>query len=248
MQARIFAFRLHCSIGAACHCHAAIWMLLWALLIPGRQCAAAQTTQGSWQLQISGHHSFVFGETGFGGGIRIPWEVVIQFQVRDGDYLLGSGSARWLDRVEGISQPPGWFRCQQVAGTYLDSNLALHQTPRVRFAAFPVGGSMMQGRVRLQPGYQPPGNYLAVTYECVDEGVRAENWFALAERGKQVLGKRQDVETRRDPERQIARVREVAALPPERSIELPLEDGWTFSQGGADDGSAVRFRLQRLDD
>ena len=66
------------------------------LLAVATEADTIRAADGSWQLQIRGHHSFIYGEPGFGGGIRIPWEVVIQFQVRDGEYLSGSGSARWL--------------------------------------------------------------------------------------------------------------------------------------------------------
>jgi len=208
--------------------------------------AAVAAGDGAWRLTIEGHQTFLFGEARFGGGIRVPWEVVIEFEVRQGEYGLGSGSARWLRNEEMLSRPPGWFVCSQVDGTYLDSNLALHETPRVRFAAFPVAGELRDGRILLQPGYEAPGNYLAVIYECMTENPIAENWFALAERGKQVLGKRQDAETRRDAARQVARVREVAALPPESQLDLPLEAGWTFSQGAADGDRRVTYNLRQL--
>ncbi len=218
------------------------------LLLAMPLCAAsAAPLDGRWELRITGHNGYLFGEPGFGGGLRIPWEVVIQFQVGDGQYRVGNGSARWLDRVTALSYPPGWFDCRQVEGTYLDSNLALHETPRVRFAAFPVAGEVSDGRVVLQPGYEPPGNYLAVTYQCATDNPLAYNWFPLAERGKQILGKRQDAEKKSAGDHQQVRVREVASLPPETSIELRLEDGWRFSQGSAEDASLIVYRLRRLD-
>lgn len=221
--------------------------VLWILLALSGSILAAEPGDGRWQLRLSGHQSFVFGETGFGGGVRIPWEVVIEFQIRDGEYLIGSGRARWLDRVIALSYPSGWFSCKPVDGTYLDSNLALHETPRVRFSGFPVAGELDAGRVRLQPGYSSPGNYLAVTYECTTDNPVADNWFPLAERGKQVMGKRQDAETRRDGVRQVARVREVAALPPVSQMDLPLQADWSFAQGSDDAASFVSYQLQRLE-
>lgn len=209
--------------------------------------AAAEAVDGRWQLQISGHNSYLFGEPGFGGGVRIPWEVVIQFAVSGGGYQLGSGSARWLNETAPLSHPPGWFSCRSVAGTYLDSNLTLHETPRVRFAGFPVAGEVREGRVSLQPGYRPPGNYLAVTYECASDNPLAYNWFPIAERGKQILGKRQDAEKTSAGDSQRVRVREVASLPPETGLDLPLEDGWSFTRGTADDDSLVSYRLRRLE-
>ena len=200
---------------------------------------------GAWRLEITGHQTFFYGESMLGGGIRIPWEVVIEFEASQGRFRVGNGRARWLDSSATVSYPAGWFDCRQVEGSYLDSNLVMHQTPRVRFAAFPVAGEVRDGRVTLQPGYEPPGNYLAVTYLCVTENPIAENWFAVAERGKQVLGKRQDSETTRDGDWQSARVREVAALPPEGSLDLPLTDGWLFIEGAPDSDRYIRFSLSR---
>lgn len=208
--------------------------------------ARSEVVDGRWELRLSGHNSYLFGEPGLAGGLRIPWEVVIQFQIQAGEYRLGSGSARWVDEVTALSYPPGWFSCRQVEGSYLDSNLKLHETPRVRFAGFPVAGEVRERRVLLQPGYQPPGNYLAVTYECVTDNPRAYDWFALAERGKQILGKRQDAEKQGAGDSQRVRVREVAPLPPEGGLELPLQDGWAFTQGGVDDASRIGYRLRRL--
>jgi len=206
-----------------------------------------QASDGQWQLQISGHNSYLFGERDLGGGLRIPWEVVIEFTVRDGEYRAGSGRARWVDEVEPLSYPDAWFSCSQVEGTYLDSNLHLHDTPRVRFPVFPVSGEVSGGLVQLQPGYEPPGNYLAITFACETGNPLADAWFALAERGKQVMGKRQDAEKQRDGDRQRARVREVAALQPEVRIEIPLQPGWSFAQGMRDDLHSVVYRLQRVD-
>lgn len=217
---------------------------LWALLVP--PVVVATEGDGAWRLEISGHQTFLFGESFLGGGVRIPWEVVIEFNVRQGQFGIGSGSARWLDRATAVSHPGDWFDCRQVAGSYLDSNLALHQTPRVRFAGFPVAGEVRDGRVTLQPGYEPPGNYLAVTYRCETDNPLADNWFAFAERGKQVFGKRQDAETSQEEGRLSARVREVAGLPPEGALDLPLVDGWRFVQGGEAADRQVRFALKRL--
>lgn len=210
--------------------------------------AAAQAgPEGHWELTISGHSSYVFGDPDVGGGIRVPWEVAIRFTIADGAFQVGSGSARWIDRVDALSQPPGWFSCRPVNGSYLDRSLHLHETPRLRFAGFPVSGELVDGRVILQPGYDPPGNYLAVTYECEADVSVAETWFGLAERGKQILGKRQDAEKRVEGDRHHVRVREVASVPPESRLDLPLRDGWTFAQGARDDPEAQAYRLRRLD-
>ena len=206
---------------------------------------AAADVDGRWRLTITGHHTYLFGEPQLGAGLRMPWEVVIGFQVRDGEFALGSGRARLTGEAEPLSHPPGWLTCRQVGGTYLDSSLTLHETPRIRFAVFPLAGELDGQAVTLRPGYQPPGNYLAVTYECETRDERAGNWFAFAERGKQVLGKRQDAERRVDGDHRHVRVREVISLPPEGSLTLPLVDDWQFTRGSPDDNSWISYRLRR---
>ncbi|MCB1803249.1 MAG: hypothetical protein KDI82_16275 [Gammaproteobacteria bacterium] len=207
--------------------------------------AVAGGADGRWRLSIDGHNSYLFGEPQLGGGVRIPWQVDIEFRVRDGQFELGTASARLDGDAEPLSYPPSWFDCRQVEGTYLDSSLSLHETPRIRFAKFPVAGEVDGKVVRLRPGYEPPGNYLAVTYECVAADGRASEWFGLAERGKQVMGKRQDAEKQSRADGLHARVREVVALPPESSLELPLVDGWQFSFGTPQEQSWRRYRLVR---
>jgi hypothetical protein len=202
----------------------------------------------AWRLTLNGHQSFVFGDDRLAGGLRVPWEVVIDFHVDDGEFLLGHGRARWIDKLDVISTPAGWFECRKVPGTYLDSNLVMHETPRVRLAAFPVAGAVDDGRVQLRPAFSTPGNYIALTYECETQNPTASNWFPFAERGKQILGKRQDIEIRQDGDHQWVRVREVMSLPPEEMLELPLRDGWTFVRGAPDAPRYVAYRLRKLAD
>lgn len=206
---------------------------------------AAAEIDGRWRLTIAGHNTYLFGEPQLGAGLRMPWEVVIGFRVNDGAFEVGHGRARLIGEATPLSHPPGWLSCLQVSGTYLDSSLTLHETPRIRFAAFPVAGEVNGQEIILRPGYRPPGNYLAVTYECETRDPRASEWFAFAERGKQVLGKRQDAERRVDGDLRHVRVREVATLPPEGSLTLPLIDGWQFTRGSADDDSWISYRLSR---
>lgn len=207
--------------------------------------AVAADTDGRWRLTITGHNTYCYGEPQVGGGLRLPWETVIGFRIDAGAFELGNGRARISGPTANVSHPPGWVQCEQVQGSYLDSSLMLHETPCIRFAAFPVAGEVVDGRVVLRPGYRPPGNYLAPTYECMLRDSRAGHWFALAERSKQVLGKRQDAEKQIDGERLTARVREVVVLPPEASLTLPLKAGWQFTDGLPDDDRHVVYRLAR---
>lgn len=222
------------------------WVLLSVLLsggIPGAGIAG----ENVWRLTLSGHHTYFFGDVNYGGGLRIPWEVVIEFGIVDGAYGYGNGRARWIDDIRAVSGPADWFDCRKVNGTYLDRNLNLHETPRVRLGAFPVAGAVHDGRVRLQPGYAPPGNYLAVTYECETDNPAADSWFGFAERGKQVHGKRQDIETRQRGAYQWVRVREVESIPPAGEIDLPLQDGWAFEQGSETGRRRVLMQLELVE-
>lgn len=218
-----------------------LFLLVWVF----SQYAMSADSDGRWRLTINGHNTYYYGEPQLGGGLRVPWEVVIRFRIEDAMFTTGSGSAQMTGQPLALSHPPGWVHCEQVQGSYLDSSLTLHETPRVRFSAFPVAGELVDNEIVLRPGYRPPGNYLAVTYECVLHDSRASHWFALAERGKQVLGKRQDAEKRVEGERLSARVREVVVLPPETGLTLPLRDGWHFVRGSEEDGRQVEYRLQR---
>ena len=60
-----------------------------------------------------------------------------------------------------------------------------------------------------------------------------------------IVDERPDAERRVDGDRRHVRVREVAALPPEGSLTLPLSDGWQFTRGSADDDSWISYRLSR---
>jgi hypothetical protein len=205
--------------------------------------ALAQAGDGQWRLDIDGHNTYLYGEPQLGGGLRIGWRVVVRFAISGGEFSVGHGTAEMDGEPVPLSYPPGWVACRDVEGSYLDSNLKLHRTPRIRFSRFPVAGAVEGDAVSLQPGYGAPGNYLAVTYECTLQDERGDQWFALAERGKQVMGKRQDAERRSQGDRQHVRVREVVGVPPETEVTLPLVDGWQFSSGSPDAAIWVRYRL-----
>lgn len=220
------------------------WLLMGLLAVA--RPLWAEDIDGGWRFTLSGHNTYLYGEPDLGGGLRMRWEVVIEFDIRDGVFVAGNGRSHWIGPPQALSNPVGWFRCTQVEGSYLDSNLNLHETPHARFTAFPVVGEVQAQTVTLRPAYGIPGNYLAVTYECASEQAPGDNWFAVAERGKQTMGKRQDAERVGHDGVPRVRVREVVGLPPDASVELPLSDGWTFATGGDDDYSPVRYRLQRL--
>lgn len=222
----------------------AVFLSVAVLLSP----VALAGSDGRWQLTVSGHHTFVFGDRILTAGLRIPWETVIEFQVRDGEYLLGFGESRWLPEVSSVSRPRGWFSCRLSQGTYLDRTLHLQETPWVRYAKFPVAGAVRDHEVELKPDLRPPGNYLALTYHCETDNPLAENWFIFAARAKQEEGRRQDAVTALDGEHRSVEIKEVRTLPPEGALTLPLQDGWFLQVGEAEAPDRVSYRLARLPD
>ena len=206
---------------------------------------AAQQADGDWRLQIEGHHRFVFGDQVLHGYVQIPWEVVLDFSISNGEFRSGVGSARWLDKTVTGSLPPQWIECRLQPGSYLDRNLKMREMPRVRFAKFPLAGALEKGQLQIQPGYQPPGNYLAISYGCDTRNPTASEWFIFATRARDEEGKRQDAETRVAGEHRSVAVREVKSLPPQNGLSLPLQAGWFFQQGSEESEYFAQYRLQR---
>lgn len=219
---------------------ASMFLLLLAA-VPASVMAASE----NWLLTIEGRQHYTHGDAVLGGGVSIPWQVELEFKLKDGVFVGGSGQARWLDDIDDLSVPKGWFSCSLQQGTYLDSNGQLRPTPRMRFPAFPLAGAVHNGELTLRAGYDRPGNYLAVTYACETTRPFADNWFIFAERAKQEQGKRQDATTREQGDRRSVSVSEVQSLPPAGLLKLPLRDGWFFVTESSFDGSEVRYSLRR---
>ena len=224
-------------------------LLITALgVMVGLTDAAAASTDGRWQLSISGHYTFVFGDRELTSGLRIPWESEIEFSIRDGHYELGYGRSRWLPPATSVSHPAGWFSCALSAGTFLDRSLRMQETPWVRYPAFPVAGALENGLITLKPDVQPPGNYLALTYHCESDEPIAHEWFMFAARGRQEEGRRQDAVTQQRDTHRSAENKEVRPIPPRGAMELPLRDGWLFKEGDAQALDSVTYQLRRLPD
>lgn len=198
-----------------------------------------------WRLTIEGHHRFVFGDRVLHGYVQIPWSVQLDFQVQPDGSIRGVGSARWLDKITTGSRPENWITCGLEQGSYLDSNLRMQETPRVRFARFPLVGQVDGQTLMLKPGYSPPGNYLAVTYACHSQNPTAGNWFVFAQRARNEEGKRQDAQTKEEQHVRNAKISEVKILPPATGLTLPLQEGWFFNEGTQDADYFAQFRLQR---
>jgi len=199
----------------------------------------------SWELKIHGHHRYVFGDVILQGFVELPWEVSVNFTVDQGRFVAGSGLAQWKGGAKKGSHPPQWFSCELLEGSYLDPNLKLLEMPRVRFSRFPIAGDLDQGLLTIRPGYEVPGNYLAIRYGCETRDPGAVEWFLFASRSKNEEGKRQDAEINEQGDYRSAVIREVKVLPPNDVISLPLQDGWSFQQGHQDADYFAVYELKR---
>jgi len=199
----------------------------------------------SWELKIHGHHRYVFGDVILQGFVELPWEVSVNFTVDQGRFVGGSGLAQWKGGAKKGSHPPQWFSCELLEGSYLDPNLKLLEMPRVRFSRFPIAGDLDQGLLTIRPGYEVPGNYLAIRYGCETRDPGAVEWFLFASRSKNEEGKRQDAEISEKGNYRSAVIREVKVLPPNDVISLPLQDGWSFQQGHQDADYFAVYELKR---
>ena len=225
----------------------ALHLTLGLILVVCPSLVAAQF-DGRWQLSITGHYTFVFGDRELTAGLRIPWESKIEFSVQDGHYTVGFGRSRWLPQVTSVSHPAGWFSCKLSSGTFLDRSLRLQETPWIRYPAFPVAGVLENGLLTLKPDMRPPGNYLALTYRCESDEPYAHEWFMFASRGRQEEGRRQDAVTQQRESHRNADIKEVRPIPPRGAMTLPLREDWSFKEGDAAALDSVTYQLQRLPD
>ena len=208
-------------------------------------CAPAAWAAESWELKIHGHHRYVFGDVILQGYVQLPWEVSVTFTVDQGQFVAGSGLAQWKGSASMGSHPPQWFNCELLEGSYLDPNLKLLEMPRVRFSRFPIAGTIEQDQLTIRPGYEVPGNYLAIRYGCETRDPGAVEWFLFASRSKNEEGKRQDAELNEQGDYRSAVIREVKVLPPNDVVSMPLQDGWSFQQGHQEADYFATYQLTR---
>ncbi|MGA0936762.1 MAG: hypothetical protein ACO3SM_02080 [Sedimenticolaceae bacterium] len=216
------------------------WLMFLLML-----CAPAAWAAESWELKIHGHHRYVFGDVILQGYVQLPWEVSVTFTVDQGQFVAGSGLAQWKGSASKGSHPPQWFNCELLKGSYLDPNLKLLEMPRVRFSRFPIAGVIEQGQLTIRPGYEVPGNYLAIRYGCETRDPGAVEWFLFASRSKNEEGKRQDAEINEQGDYRSAVIREVKVLPPNDVVSMPLQDGWSFQQGHQEADYFATYQLTR---
>ena len=201
-----------------------------------------------WALDISGEQRFSYGDHRIQGSVTLPWKVEINFSIDETnkEFLVGFGRASFEKKPQYNSIPENWIQCEIQDGTFLTAGLKEVSLPTIRFEKFPIGGEILGEKILLKPGFDAPGNYLAVKYKCKTDKPAAVEWFDFAKMAKEEQGKRQSAwETVKENHREVL-ISEVKIIPPQDAIEIPLQNGWSFSQGTDDSEFKVNYNLKKL--
>lgn len=227
--------------------HRVAWIVLYvatALLFSAP--ANADDINGEWRLSITGNSLFFFGTRMLTAGVKQDWEVVIDFQVTNNQFDIGTGNARLIGPPVPYSNPEGMFECVTTEGVYLDRGLHEVSTPHLRYAGFPVAGLVTNGQVQLKPDVEYIGNFLAMMYECSTTNVLGEVWH---DRGRLSLlerSKRQDAKLSVEQDRYSVNVKELQFVEPRGEFELPLQDGLEIRQSDQASYAVKTYRLTHV--
>lgn len=210
--------------------------------------SAYAEVDGRWQLIISGTDQLEFGTEFLAGGLSIPWETVMEFNVKNSVFDKGTGTARLLPDITTYSRPEAMFDCQQEAGIFASNSGQSFSTPHLRYQAFPMLGEVKQGTVVLKPFLEYPGNYYAVLYECSTEDELGAIWLERSPRIARELGKRQNPQFKVDNDTYSVNIKEVKNIPPGPELSLPLVDGYEFKLTEDYGARKLNYRLIRIGD
>lgn len=219
---------------------AVIWLLGLSL--------AVADSDGRWRLTLDGSDRLAFGTRILAGGIIIGWQSVLEFQIRDGAFVQGSGRSRIVGDESPYSRPEGMFQCVQERGTFAAAGGKLSSTPHLRYRAFPVEGAVEAGdTVHLVPMMDFPGNYVAAIYRCETRNTLGDIWTARGDLVGRELGLRQNSSVELEAGVYSARVKEVRQISPDGELRLPLREGWRGEWGDARLGRVVALTLERIE-
>lgn len=185
----------------------------------------AEDLNGEWRLSISGANLFFFGTRMLTAGLTQDWEVIIEFQVKNNQFDLGTGNARLIGKPEPFSRPEGMFECRSTDGVYLDRGLHEVSTPHMRYAGFPVAGQIRNGQVLLKPDVEYIGNFIAMMYECSTRDELGDVWHDRGRLSSVERSKRLDAKLTVENERYQVKVKELQFVEPRGEFEIPLQDG-----------------------
>ncbi len=210
-------------------------------------CVAHADRDGRWQLVISGQDRIEFGTEHLAGGLHIHWQTDLEFLIKHGRFVQGTGTAQLDSEITSYSRPESMFECNQIKGSFVSRNGILFATPHLRFQAFPVAGKVVEENIHLNPSLAYPGNYYAVLYKCLTRDDLGSFWLENSPRIARELGKRQDSTLKTGEDGYQASIREVKTIAPGPEIVLPLKEGFEFSLSEDYGLRQLNYRLQRLE-
>jgi hypothetical protein len=208
--------------------------------------ANADDINGEWRLSITGNSLFFFGTRMLTAGVKQDWEVVIDFQVTNNQFDIGTGNARLIGPPVPYSNPEGMFECVTTEGVYLDRGLHEVSTPHLRYAGFPVAGLVTNGQLQLKPDVEYIGNFLAMMYECSTTNVLGEVWHDRGRLSSLERSKRQDAKLSVEQDRYSVSVKELQFVEPRGEFELPLQDGLEIRQSDQASYAVKTYRLTHV--
>jgi hypothetical protein len=189
-----------------------------------------------WRATWVGWDTLYFGDGTLAGGIKLYWEVRVDFVIEDGKYKQGQGTARFL-KFEPHSHPPGIYDCEPLKGWAIDKDLKKHPSPYIKVRQFNVPGWCTSAAANLQ---LPKENYYLVDYYCVMDTDHAK--VALGKKfGK--IGAKQKVQQ----SSKYKSVEKNARLLPSAQQNIPLKDGWKKSYGYSKSMDAHFVEVKRIE-
>lgn len=200
---------------------------------------------GRWKLTIAGQDQLEFGTEHMAGGLNIKWMSVLEFTIKHGLFVQGTGTARLQPEIDTTSRPAEMFDCNQVSGTFASNSGQSFSTPHLRYRSFPMLGKVIDQSIRLNPHLDYPGNYYAVLYECKTDNSLGSFWLEQSPRIARELSKRQNAIVKVNNLIYSAHIKEVKTIAPGPEIILPLSDGLNFSVTQEYGLRKLEYRLQR---
>jgi hypothetical protein len=201
---------------------------------------------GRWKLTISGEDYLEFGTENLAGGLVINWLSNLEFTIRHGLFVQGTGTARLLPGIVGTSRPEDMFDCAQVSGTFANNSGQSFSTPHLRYRSFPMLGKVVDDSIRLNPHLEYPGNYYAVLYECKTRNSLGSFWLEQSPRIARELSKRQNALVDVTEAVYSANIKEVKTIAPGPEMEMPLVDGLSFSVTQEYGLRKLEYRLKKI--
>jgi hypothetical protein len=128
-----------------------------------------------WRALWHGWETLYFGDETLAGGIKPIWEIQVDFEIEDGKYKQGQGTAKFV-AFEPHSHPPGVYDCNPKKGEIIDGKGKKQPTPFIQHTQFNVSGSANSASAKLN---LPSENLYLVDYECFMDTDQAKDKLGL---------------------------------------------------------------------